>query len=462
MRPRWYARWRLLAIGIDLVFIAVPLMAFTAARFGMDAVRSGFVPAPGRDFGRAPLAFAVPVWLVVLAALRLYDPQRSHNGLEESRRLITAGPAAAVSLVMLGFLVKENPARSWLFGAIVVATLGAAVGRQTLRSIVSRFRENGRWLTKTVFVGRAQAKAVVEAVLADRASGIEPVAVCGFDWPGTPSFTTTEVDLAVRSTSAAEVIVVAEDLERHEIGRAVEVADHQPVHVVVLPGLDHLLLGSLQLVTVAHEPGVALQAPSLRGYQATIKRAVDLIGGVVLLVLTAPLMAVCALAVTIGSGGGPALFRQERVGVGGKTFDLLKFRTMIEGVTATELDQELSDELRFVPKAEDDGRITRVGRFLRQTSIDELPQLWNVIRGDMSLVGPRPLRSWEAERLGLRRRLLVRPGLTGLWQVSGRSSLSPNERIRLDLVYIQNWNILFDLAIMLRTVPAVIGRRGAF
>jgi lipopolysaccharide/colanic/teichoic acid biosynthesis glycosyltransferase len=190
-----------------------------------------------------------------------------------------------------------------------------------------------------------------------------------------------------------------------------------------------------------------------------LKRVIDVASSATLLVLTAPLLLLAAIAVRLSSSGH-ALFRQPRVGRNGDVFDVVKFRTMRE-----DAEPPLSvpkDGLGFLTKPEDDPRITKVGRFLRQTSIDELPQLWNVLKGDMSLVGPRPLPLWEAEALNMRRRLVVRPGLTGLWQVSGRSSLAPEERIRLDLVYVQNWNLLLDLSILLRTAPAVVGRRGAF
>lgn len=457
MKPRWHARWRLLVAASDVVFVGGALALLAVARFGPGALVDGFVPAATREFAQAPLLLAIPVWLAVFAAVRLYNPQRCQNGLAEARRLVTAGLGAAMALVMLGFLVKENPARSWLFGGMVLGTLAAATGRQTVRRIVARKREKGRWTTPTVVVGRREAKRVVENIVSERDSGLEPVATCGFPWADVPEWPLNRAEDAVAATGAGEVLVVAEDLERHEIGAAVEVADDWPVNVTVLPGLDHLLLHSLQLVTVAKEPGLALEAPSLRDYQRVAKRAMDLVGGSLLLALAAPLMAGMALAIRLDSRG-PVFFRQEREGLRGETFELLKFRTMRDGAA----DEEPSPDELYLQKPCEDPRVTRVGRWLRRTSLDELPQLWNVVRGDMSLVGPRPLPLWEAERLGLGRRLVVRPGITGLWQVNGRSSLEPEERVRLDLVYVQNWTLLLDLSILLRTVPAVLAGRGAY
>lgn len=461
MKPRWHHRWRLLAGVTDLLFVGGALIGWTLARFGAGAFVSSFVPARGQGFGRAPLAFAIPAWLAVFALFRLYNPPRCQNSLEEGRRLVMAGPAAAVAIVLLGFVVKENPARSWLVGAMVIGTLSASIGRQTLRSIVASLRESGRWSTRAIVVGSQEGKKLVELALQDRSLGLDPVATCGFELPPLPSWEAGAVRPAVDATDAGEVVVVTEGLRRSDVAAAIEVADQLPVNVVVVPGLDYLMLRSLRLVTVGNEPGLALDAPSLHQYQAHIKRLIDVAFGSVLGILTAPLMIVSAIAIRVESAG-PIVFRQAREGMNGKTFEVFKLRTMRNGAHKELVAELRPDDPMFFTKPDDDPRTTRVGRLLRKTSIDELPQLWNVVRGDMSLVGPRPLALWEAERLGLRRRIVVRPGLTGLWQVSGRSTLSPEERIRLDLVYVQNWSLLLDFSILLRTVPAVVGRRGAF
>jgi exopolysaccharide biosynthesis polyprenyl glycosylphosphotransferase len=458
MKPHWYGRWRALAFSLDLAFVGAALSVWTMGRFGLSALPGAFVPSAGQGFGRAPLAFAIPAWLAVFGLVRLYSPQRCQNALEQGRRLLIAGPGAALGTIFLGFLVKQNPSRSWLVGALVIGTLAAAVGRQTLRSIVDRHRAKGRWTTPTVVVGGAEAKRILEIGSSDPGVGLEPVATCGFGWGTLPEWPVNAVGAAVRAAQASELLVVAEDLTRSQVRAAIEATDDLPVSVVVLPGLDHLLLGSLRMVTVGYEPGIALESRSLQSYQRAIKRVIDVFVGSLVLVLSAPIMAIVALAIRVESPG-PVLFRHKREGYRGAAFEVLKFRTMHAGVEDTE---PVEGELGFGVKPEDDPRTTRLGRFLRRTSLDELPQLWNVVRGEMSLVGPRPLSLWEAERLGLERRMIVRPGLTGLWQVSGRSTLSPVERVRLDIVYVQNWSLLLDLSILLRTVPAVVGRRGAY
>jgi hypothetical protein len=153
MKPRWHTRWRLLTLAADALFLTGALGALAVARFGTDALRDRFVPAPGREFAQTPLLYAVPVWLAVFAALRLYNPQRCENALQEARSLVTAGLASGVAVISLGFLIKENPARSWVLAGMVAGTLAAAVGRQTVRSFVTRLRMRGRSLTPSVVVG---------------------------------------------------------------------------------------------------------------------------------------------------------------------------------------------------------------------------------------------------------------------------------------------------------------------
>ncbi len=193
------------------------------------------------------------------------------------------------------------------------------------------------------------------------------------------------------------------------------------------------------------------------------KAGFDKVGAVLLLVIVSPLWLVVAAAILLTTGG-PVLFRQRRTGWRGETFCLLKFRTMVDGADRRKADLancNESDGLLF--KIHDDPRVTRLGRLLRRTSIDELPQLWNVLRGDMSLVGPRPLPVRPDAFVGRdRRRLEVRPGLTGLWQVSGRSELSWDESVDLDLRYVDTWSHGLDLAILARTPMAVVRGRGAY
>jgi exopolysaccharide biosynthesis polyprenyl glycosylphosphotransferase len=246
---------------------------------------------------------------------------------------------------------------------------------------------------------------------------------------------------------------IAWDLEGHH------------VQMAVVPSLSDISSGRIMMRPVGGLPLVHVEQPQSLGASRSLKRAFDLVGAAASLVLTLPLVVGVAIAIKLHDGG-PVLFRQTRVGRDGDLFECLKLRSMVvdaeaqlPGIT------HLNDDPEHVLfKAQRDPRVTPVGRFIRRYSIDELPQLWNVLAGDMSLVGPRPALPAEVRRYSsdVQRRLHVRPGMTGLWQVSGRSDLSWEDTVRLDLYYVDNWSLVQDLSIVLKTLHAVLGSRGAY
>jgi exopolysaccharide biosynthesis polyprenyl glycosylphosphotransferase len=211
-------------------------------------------------------------------------------------------------------------------------------------------------------------------------------------------------------------------------------------------------------------PLFELKPPVFEGVDFAIKRTFDIVGSALLILVLAPVMGVAALAIKLSSRG-PVLFRSTRPGIGGKPFACLKFRTMVHGAEYLQEHLEAHNELTgALFKIRQDPRVTPVGRFLRRWSLDELPQLFNVVRGEMSLVGPRPLPQRDYARLEAwhRKRYLVLPGMTGLWQVSGRSELDFDELVKLDFLYLERWSVFLDLTIMLKTIPAVFRARGAW
>jgi len=242
-----------------------------------------------------------------------------------------------------------------------------------------------------------------------------------------------------------------------------ELEEHD-IHMVVVPALTEVSAQRLDVRPVAGMPLVDVDRPQAVEAARWVKRTADVIGSAFLLLLASPVLAAVALAVRL-EDGGPILFRQTRVGLKGAVFDCLKFRSMAPDaearLAALAAQNEGSGPLF---KMTHDPRITRVGRFIRRFSLDELPQLWNALRGDMSLVGPRPALPTEVAQYDpdTRRRLDVRPGLTGLWQVSGRSNLSWEDTVRLDLYYVDNWSMVQDLMILARTAKAVVGSTGAY
>jgi exopolysaccharide biosynthesis polyprenyl glycosylphosphotransferase len=240
--------------------------------------------------------------------------------------------------------------------------------------------------------------------------------------------------------------------------------ERHPVHVVVAPSVTDVSRERIRIQPVGGLPLVHIDPPRAIGATRRAKRFFDVLSAAALILAFAPVFVVTALCVRLHDGG-PVLFRQTRIGRDGRTFDCLKFRTMIVDADARLAELHVREGYHEgLFKMKDDPRVTRPGAWLRRYSLDELPQLFNVLRGDMSLVGPRPPLPVEVAHYNdaARRRLHVRPGMTGLWQVSGRSDLAWPEAIRLDLYYVDNWSMLQDMSILAKTVGAVLGSRGAY
>jgi exopolysaccharide biosynthesis polyprenyl glycosylphosphotransferase len=249
--------------------------------------------------------------------------------------------------------------------------------------------------------------------------------------------------------------------------QAIELVDRCHEHgkrIRVAPSTMEILMDRVEFVPGQSLPLFELKPPVFDGADFVLKRAFDLVGALLLLLLLSPLLLTIALAVKLDSRG-PVLFRSLRPGIGGRAFACLKFRTMAEGAEQLQDDLEHRNEAGgAIFKIRDDPRVTRVGGLLRRWSLDELPQLLNVVRGEMSLVGPRPLPQRDYERLDdwHRKRYLVLPGMTGLWQVSGRSELDFDELVRLDFLYLERWSVFLDFTILLKTIPAVFRSKGAW
>ena len=261
-----------------------------------------------------------------------------------------------------------------------------------------------------------------------------------------------------------EVLITDADFPEEEAVDLVERCHRQGVRVRVAPSTMEILMERVEYVPGQALPLFELKPPVFEGVDFALKRAFDLVGATLLVAVLSPVMIAAAVAIKLSSRG-PVLYRSMRPGIGGRPFSCLKFRTMVKG--AEHLQERLEEHNEVggaLFKIREDPRVTRVGRFLRRWSLDELPQLFNVIRGQMSLVGPRPLPQRDYDRLDdwHRKRYLVLPGMTGLWQVSGRSELDFDELVRLDFLYLERWSVFLDLTIMLKTIPAVFRTRGAW
>ena len=261
-----------------------------------------------------------------------------------------------------------------------------------------------------------------------------------------------------------EVLIADPDFPQEQAVELVDRCHRKGIRVRVAPSTMEILMDRIEFVPGQSLPLFELKPPVFEGIDFVVKRTFDLIGASVLLILLSPLLAAIALAIKLDSRGR-VLYRSMRPGIGGRPFACFKFRTMHAGAEAMQDQLEHHNEMGgAIFKIRQDPRVTRVGGLLRRWSLDELPQLFNVLRGEMSLVGPRPLPQRDYDRLEdwHRKRNLVLPGLTGLWQVSGRSELDFDDLVRLDFLYLERWSIFLDLSILVKTIPAVITRRGAY
>jgi exopolysaccharide biosynthesis polyprenyl glycosylphosphotransferase len=261
-----------------------------------------------------------------------------------------------------------------------------------------------------------------------------------------------------------EVVIADPDFPEQEAFELVESCHARGVAVRIAPTTMEILTREHQLVPGQSVPLFELKPPVFEGIDFAVKRTFDFVGASALMLALSPVLASIAVAVKLTSRG-PVLYRSRRPGIGGQPFDCLKFRTMHTDAEQRQADLERQNEASgALFKIKRDPRLTPIGGFLRRFSLDELPQLWNVLRGDMSLVGPRPLPQRDYDRLldWHRKRYLVLPGITGLWQVSGRAELDFDELVRLDFLYLERWSVFLDLSILVKTVPAVLMRKGAF
>ncbi|MEA2151945.1 MAG: hypothetical protein QOI18_178, partial [Solirubrobacteraceae bacterium] len=345
---------------------------------------------------------------------------------------------------------------------------------------VSSLRAGYEWLTgailraagyrrRAVLVGTGRHISDVAHALSDAPHS--PIEVVGFLAPNALAGnglkalgTLADLDRVLGSERIDEVIIADPAFPQVDAVELVDQCHQRGVRVRLAPSTMEILIHRAEFVPGQSVPLFELGPPVFEGVDFALKRAFDLIGATLLLALLSPLLIALALAVRISSHG-PILYRSTRRGIGQRPFPCLKFRTMHTDAEERQADlEELNEATGALFKIREDPRLTRVGSFLRRFSLDELPQLINVLRGEMSLVGPRPLpqRDYEMLEDWHRKRYLVLPGITGLWQVSGRSELDFDDLVHLDFIYLEHWSLALDLTILLKTIPAVILRRGAY
>jgi exopolysaccharide biosynthesis polyprenyl glycosylphosphotransferase len=419
----------------------------------------------GVDYRLLVLAFAV-LWVTTLALTGGYDRRVLGVGTEEFRRVASAAVRALAALAVIVVAGKLDVARSVVGLGLPFAAALTLVGRWGARKYLHQARRAESLAHHVLLVGGGDdGQRLAVSLARHREAGLRVVGACGDGPPpaGVPLMGSVEDVARVCDELGVDTVAVAglSALGPEGLRRLSWTLERRGIDLLLAPGLLHVAVPRIVFRPVDGIPLLHVDEPRLSGPKQWLKSSVDRGLGVLVLLSLSPLILLLACGVVLTSRG-PAFFRQERVGREGKEFHIWKLRTMVDGAEQLPVASNDADGLLF--KLRGDPRVTPLGRFLRRWSLDELPQLLNVVTGSMSLVGPRPPLPGEVARYGddVRRRLLVRPGMTGLWQVSGRSDLSWEESVRLDLQYVENWSLSLDAVILLRTVSAVLARRGAY
>lgn len=452
----------------------------TAAVFLAQWIRFGADPADQRFGSGLPVTYmSIVLILGWLAALRIYqtlDRRIVGGGSPEYSRVATAcfSVFGLMAIVVLAFRIDVS--RGYFALALPIGTLGLLASRWSWRRRLIRQRSRGKHLERVLVVGEPKSVAhLVDRLQQTPALGFEVIAAClpnasasvrtkcGKQIPVYGDF--DDVTVAVSAAGATTVAVTSADALGHEAMQELSWdLQGMDVDMMVSPGVTDVAGPRMMVRPVAGLPLLHIDRPTYQGANRFRKAFVDRVGSVLILVLLAPVLLAVAIAIKIDSRG-PVFYRATRVGPNNQHFPMWKFRSMVVDADRRKADLLGSNEGAGVLfKMRDDPRVTRAGAFIRRFSLDELPQLFNVLNGTMSLVGPRPPLPEEVEQYDGRvaRRMLVKPGMTGLWQVSGRSDLSWEESVRLDLSYVENWSIMQDLVIMWRTFRAVVGKDGAY
>ncbi len=462
----WRTKYAQALAVIDVFGVLTAVAVAQWLRFGR---LPGAASAPSQRVMDYVVSVAIAgAWLILLSIYRARSPRVIGDGAEEYRRVWLATISVFGGVAIVSMLFKLEIARGYLMIALPVGTVLLLAGRHAARSVVKQRRKTaGNCMTRVLVVGTAPAvRDLVHCLSRDVANGFEVVGACVQG-----SIPRTEIDIAgvgpipvwgaedevVRALTETRCEAVALTTTETFDGRGIHdlswELEHRGIDLMVAPGVVDVAGPRLTMRPVAGFPLIHVEKPQYNGAKRFEKRAFDVVFAGLVLLGTLPLLLAVAAAVKLTSKG-PVFYRSERIGRDGKPFQMIKFRTMVVdvhrllGSLAALGDSDLLGELRGDP------RVTPLGRLLRKYNVDELPQFINVLKRDMSVVGPRPSLAAEVVTYDqyVERRLLVRPGITGLWQVSGRTKLSFEDSVRLDLFYVENWSMMADLRIVVKTL----------
>ncbi|HEX2073704.1 MAG TPA: sugar transferase [Geodermatophilus sp.] len=457
--------------------MADALCAVAGAAFGLLVRFGGTVPSSLHLYPSVWVSAALPVvWVLAMLVSRSYEERFLWVGPEEFRRVFRAAVLLLAVIGTLSWGLRIELPRVFVVVALPAVTVLTLAQRYAQRKRLHRERGRGRYQQTTLIVGHPDAVhalqremarevyhgyRVVGCCLPANAGGGLPVSIRGLPVLGAVD---EVADVVTRNQVDTVAVLPCPELDGSSLRRLGWELEKTSAELLLAPAVTDVVGSRVQIRPVCGLPLLHMERPELHGGRRLAKEVLDAAGAFTLLLVLAPVLLGVALAVRVTSYG-PALYRQDRIGRDGCSFPMLKFRTMVDGAErlAPRGEQEC-DGNGVLFKLRRDPRVTPLGRLLRRHSLDELPQLLNVLRGQMSLVGPRPPLASEVQRYGLdmRRRLLVKPGLTGLWQVSGRSDLSWDDSVRMDVRYVENWSLMLDFMILWKTFGAVVRGRGAY
>jgi exopolysaccharide biosynthesis polyprenyl glycosylphosphotransferase len=463
---RWARSLRSVLIVLDIVACIgatqLSIALWDNSRYGLDPGTFLWITSIGVPF----------TWVLLLWAHGAYESRYLGLGPDEFKRVFKAFITLTALICFILFTQALQMSRGAVGSAPILILAVTLIGRLAARKCLHRARRRGKAGQRLLLVGTlGETLALYRTTTRNPHAGLVPVGICLTE----PTSETPSLPIPVHNGQADVVARVAEDgadtiaicgsrgVGSESLRRLAWQLEGTGINLVVAPSLTDIAGPRVHIRPVEGLPLLHVEEPTVAGVGWLMKGIIDRAAAAFGLLLLSPLFGVTALIIRF-TDKGPVFFRQERVGRGGQSIRVWKFRTMYvdaEQRLAHLLEGNETDGLLF--KMKDDPRITKAGHWLRRLSIDELPQLINVLMGEMSLVGPRPLPVKDEEFLGdVRRRLLVRPGITGLWQVSGRSNLSWEDAVRLDLYYVDNWSPMFDVMILWKTVFAVMQRDGAY
>jgi exopolysaccharide biosynthesis polyprenyl glycosylphosphotransferase len=475
-RRQWQRRYRRRLYASDLVVVlgsvilAAIIQFLVVAQIDITTLRD----SPWQYF-RVPLLTAA-LWLVALAVLQTRATRIVGHGAMEYRRVAHA-TALAFGAAAIGFVILQSQGiRTQLLVALPLGILGLVLGRWFARRWLVRQRIAGEYVPRAIVVGaRADVEYVVNAVRGSEVSGYQVVGVAlddddngtlgvGDELIRSSGDAGAAADIAERLGADAVIVASLRRSDPEYVKRLAWQLEGTAAELVLSSPVADVAGPRMALKRVEGLPLIQVQIPTFEGSAYAVKRFMDVTVSLVALVAVGVLTPFIALAIKIDSRG-PVFFRQQRVGRDGHTFRMVKFRSMTVDAEARKAELHAHNEgAGPLFKIKADPRVTRVGAFLRRHSLDELPQFWNVLAGDMSVVGPRPPLPDEVTAYDGRvyRRLYIKPGMTGPWQISGRSDLSWDESVQIDLHYVENWSLMSDLIILWRTAPVMLKRHGAY